>query len=139
MYQLVFLTIARQDMTDIIRYISNGLLNPKAADKLADDMIDAAGRLADSPCINAIHRSIRPLKLKYRKLIVGNYTMFYWVDETEKLVTIARVIYTQRDYVKFLNNLTFWNVRIISLQVMVHGFRPIMEIPSNRILPEVAL
>jgi len=98
MYQLEFLPIARQDMIDISRYISHELLNPTAAEKLADAMIDAAEMLADFPYINAIHQSIKPLKKEYRKLIVKNYIMFYWIDEKEKKVTIARVIYARRDY-----------------------------------------
>ena len=102
MYQLDFLPIARQDMTDIARYISHELFNPTAAEKLADEMIDAADRLTDFPYINAIHQSIKPLKKEYRKLIVKNYIMFYWIDENEKRVTIARAIYARRDYEKLL-------------------------------------
>ena len=98
MYQLEFLPIAKQDMIDIAQYISHELLNPTAAEKLADAMIDAAEMLADFPYINAIHQSIKPSKKEYRKLIVKNYIVFYWVDEKDKKVTIARVIYARRDY-----------------------------------------
>jgi plasmid stabilization system protein ParE len=41
-----------------------------------------------------------PLEREIRKLVVQNYTMFYWVDETEKRITIARVIYSRRDLSK---------------------------------------
>ena len=102
MYQLVFLGAARQDMTDIVRYISHELLNPTAADALADEMIEAAERLCDHSYINAVHPTIKPLKHEYRKLLVKNYIMLYWVDEHEKLITIARVIYARRDYEKRL-------------------------------------
>jgi plasmid stabilization system protein ParE len=30
-------------------------------------------------------------------LLVKNYFVFYWVDENEKTVTIARVIYARRN------------------------------------------
>jgi len=102
MYQLQFLPKARQDMAEIARYISHKLCNPSAAEKLAEEMVDAAERLTDSPYIHAIHRSIKPLQKEYRKLIVKNYIMFYWVDEKEKRVTIARVIYARRDFEKLL-------------------------------------
>jgi len=102
MYQLTFLPIAKQDMTDIVRYISNELLSPTAADTLADEMIEAAERLCAFPYINAVHQTIKPLKQEYRKLLVKNYIMFYWVDEKKKLITIARVIYARRDYEKLL-------------------------------------
>ena len=102
MYQLTFLPIAKQDMTDIVRYISNELLSPAAADALADEMVEAAERLCDFPYINTVHQTIKPLKQEYRKLLVKNYIMFYWVDEKKKQITIARVIYARRDYEKLL-------------------------------------
>jgi len=102
MFELEFLPIARQDMIDIARYISHELLNPTAAEKLADEMINAAERLTDFPYINAIHQSIKPLKKEYRKQTVKNYIMFYWIDEKEKKVTIARVFYARRDYEELL-------------------------------------
>ena len=89
-------------MVDIIRYISHELLNPTAADALAEKMIEAAERLCDFPYINTVHQSLKPLKHEYRKLLVANYAMLYWVDEKDKLITIARVVYARRDYEKLL-------------------------------------
>ena len=102
MYRLEYLPIARHDMVEIVRYISHELCNPKAAEELADEMIQAAERLTDFPYIYPVHRASKPLKNEYRKLIVKSYTMFYWVDEKEKRVIIARVIYSRRDYEKLL-------------------------------------
>jgi plasmid stabilization system protein ParE len=45
---------------------------------------------------------IRELGHDYRKLLVDNYIMFYWVDETRHCVTVARVIYAKSDYSKRL-------------------------------------
>jgi len=102
MYQLTFLPIARQDMTDIVRYISHELSNLTAANALADEMIEAAEGLCDFPYINAIHQTMKPLKHEYRKLLVKNYIMFYWIDEMEKMITIVRVMYAHRDYERVL-------------------------------------
>jgi len=102
MYQLDYLPIARQDMTETAKYISHELCNPTAADKLAHEMIEAADMLTNFPYANAIHSTVRPAKREYRRLIVQNYMMFYWIDEKEKRITIARVIYARRDYDKLL-------------------------------------
>ena len=102
MYQLEYLPIAQQDMVETARYISHELCNPVAAEKLSHEMIEAADKLKDFPYANAVHATIRPLKQEYRKLLVKNYIMFYWVDEKAKTITIARVIYARRDYEKFL-------------------------------------
>jgi len=102
MYELGYLPIAMQDMTEIARYISQDFCNPSAAEKLANEMIVAVENLIAVPYVNAIHHTIKPLKQEYRKLIVKNYVVFYWVDENEKKVVVARVVYFRRDYEKLL-------------------------------------
>ena len=89
-------------MTEIARYISHELCYPSAAEKLTEEMIKAAEGLTEFPYRNAVYITAKPLKREYRKLIVQNYIMFYWIDEKEKLITIVRVIYARRDYEKLL-------------------------------------
>lgn len=93
-----YLPVARQDMIDIARYISRELNNPVAADRLAVELIEAGDSIPVFPYANPAYIPIRPLKHEYRKLLVENYLMLYWVDEEKKLVTVARVIYAKRDY-----------------------------------------
>jgi len=102
MYELEYLPIAQQDMVEIVKYISHEHCNPVAAKKLSHEMIEAADRLTAFPYSNAIHATIRPLKQEYRKLLVKNHIMFYWVNEKTKIVTIARVLYAHSDYEKLL-------------------------------------
>lgn len=102
MYRLEYLPMARQDMTDIARYISHELDNPEVAERLAMEMIEAADKLTDFPYANPAYHPVRPLKQEYRRLLVQNYIMFYCVDEAKKLITIMRVIYARRDYGKIL-------------------------------------
>ena len=102
MYQVAFLPIARQDMIDIIRYISLELASPDAAEILAVEMIEKAEGLALFPYKNVVHQMIKPLKYEYRKLFVKNYVLFYWIDEERKIVTIARVLYARRDFERLL-------------------------------------
>jgi len=96
MYDLEFLPIAQQDMIDIVSYISHDLSNPTAADELAEEMIEKAEKLRDFPFRNPVYPSIRSLKYEYRKQLVKKYIMFYYV--TGNLITIARVIYSRRDF-----------------------------------------
>jgi addiction module RelE/StbE family toxin len=102
MYKLDFLPIAKQDMTEIVNYISHELYNPAAAEKLADEMIKTAESLVNFPYVHAVYKTVKPLKNEYRKLPVKNYIIFYWINEKKKQITIARVIYTRRDYKKLL-------------------------------------
>ena len=100
MYRLEYLPRALHDMTEIVRYISHELSNPAAAEKLAEELIAAGDRLLDFPHKNRVYQTIKPLQREHRGQIVQNYIMFYYVDEDQKLVTIARVIYARRDYGK---------------------------------------
>ena len=89
-------------MVDIAKYIGVKLANPDAAERLAEKMIEAAEKLTDMPYKCPVHIPVKPLRHEYRKLIVQNYIMFYWVDEDKKLITIARVVYSGRDYENLL-------------------------------------
>lgn len=103
MYKLEYLPVARRDMIEIVRYISQELQNPTAADQLAMELIEAGDSIPKFPYASPAFIPIRPLKHEYRKLLVQNYFMFYWVDEVKKLVTVARVVYARRDYERLLD------------------------------------
>lgn len=102
MYKLEYLPVARQDMIEIVRYISQELQNPSAADQLAVEFIEAGDSIPGFPYSNPAYTPIKPLKHEYRKLLVQNYFMFSWVDEGKRLVTVARVVYAKRDYERLL-------------------------------------
>ncbi len=102
MYKLEFLPIALNDMLEIVSYISNEIKNPIAADRLSEKPVAAAEVLADFPYSNPVYIPMKQLNHEYRKTVIENYLMFYWVDEPRKTVTVARVIYGKRDYGKVI-------------------------------------
>ena len=97
MYELSYLPGARKDLVELVRYISRSLKNPGAAERLAVELIEAAERIRAFPYANPVYVPIRPLSHEYRKVPVQNYLIFYWVDEENKQVTVARVLYGKRD------------------------------------------
>lgn len=100
MYKLEFLPTAKNDMLEIIKYISNELKNPIAASKLAENFIASAENICNFPYSNNVYTPIKPLEQEYRRIIVKNYMMFYTVNESTKTFTIMRVIYAKRDFNK---------------------------------------
>lgn len=102
MYELEYLPAARQDMVDIVRYISRELKNPTAAERLAGELIEAGEGIRPFPYACPAFLPIRPLRHEYRKLPIRRYLMLYWVDEEKKRITVARVVYAGRDYGKLL-------------------------------------
>ena len=102
MYKLEYLPTALNDMVEIVNYISAELKNPSAANRLSEEFIKAAEMLTDFPYSNPVYNPLRPLKNEYRKTVVENYIMFYWVDEANKKITIVRVVHGKRDYGKII-------------------------------------
>ena len=103
MYRLEYLPVAQKDMIEIVKYISEELQNPDAANPLATELIHAAESVITFPYAPPVYQPLRPLRHEYRKILVKNFLMFYWVDEEKKLVTIARVVYAKRDIRRLLD------------------------------------
>ena len=102
MYQIEFLPVARQDLTDITLYIAQTLKNEKAAYRLAEELVEAAERLGIFPYANPVYQPLRPLSYEYRRVSVKNYLLFYTADEPGKTVTIHRIIYAKRNYEEWM-------------------------------------
>ena len=86
-----------RDITEIAHYIAHDLQDPNAAQAIVDDIVAATEPLATLPHRNPLYSSWRTLKHEFRRFICGNYIDFYWVDEADQKVTIARVLYAHRD------------------------------------------
>ena len=102
MYSVEYLPLSMPDTVEIVVYIPQELNNPAAAESIAERLAEAGESLRDFPYAQPAYTPLRPLKHEYRKLLVENYMMLYWVTETEKRVTIARVVYARRNYAKLL-------------------------------------
>ena len=98
MYTLEYLPAAKKDIADISYYISHILLNPATALRLATEIVSSAEKLTDFPYANPVYTPLQPLEHEFRKLLVRNYIVFYWIDEETKIITIARSLYNRRDF-----------------------------------------
>lgn len=101
-YAVEYLPQFKEDMTEIAEYIGVKLENPAAAENLIKEISDKTASLADMPYMYSLYNSQYPLKFEFRKIIVGSYAVFYYVDEAKKLITVARVIYARRNIDSFL-------------------------------------
>ena len=101
-YQIEYLPSALRDLTEIADYIGVKLNNPEAADRLSETIVSTIEKLTEMPYRYPIYSpaasfTVNPLKMEYRKMVVRNYLVFYWVNEEKQHVTIARVIYSGRN------------------------------------------
>ena len=98
-YRVQFLELALDDLKGIVAYISKELSSPKSANHLVECIVGRINTLAVFPYAYAIYVPVRPLLHEMRKMVVQNYSVFYWIDEDYKIVTIARVLYNRRELV----------------------------------------
>lgn len=102
MYKLEYLPVAQGDMVEIVHYVSQELKNPQAAERLTVQLTDAIESILAFPYACPVYAPLRALKHEYRKLIIQNYMMLYWIDDEKQVITVARVTYARRDYSRML-------------------------------------
>jgi len=102
MYRMKLHQNAIQDMEEIGKYIAETLRSPLSAHNLNHRFHEAVKNLTELPHRCPVVELTKPFKQQvdeeYRKLRVENYLMLYHINETEKTVTITRVIYNRRNY-----------------------------------------
>ena len=102
MYKIEYLEIAKQDIDNIIHYISYNLNNRKAASELIYNFSKEINRITIFPYGNSEYNPIKKLKNTYRKTKIKNYLIFYTINEKEKTIIITRIIYYNRNLDKIL-------------------------------------
>ena len=94
-YAVAYLPAARRDLIDIVHYVAGELKNPEAAERLSNALIEGIGSLSVMPYHRPVCIPLKPLDHEFRSLRIENYLAFYWVDERERTVTVARVLYAR--------------------------------------------
>ena len=97
MYDVIYLPSAKQELEEIIEYISIELKAPEAALNFINAVNDMVQRLTDMPYRHPIYHSRFRLNNEIRFVPVKNYNVFYKVDEEHKTVKIHSIIYQRRD------------------------------------------
>ena len=97
LYKVRITPRAEQSMQEIASYIAVGLMEPQTAVKL----LRALKKAIDS--LDMFPGRIRPTpeepwhSLGIRRLVMKNYYVYFWIDETNLCVPITDVIYAGQD------------------------------------------
>lgn len=102
MFKLRINPLAKQDLHDIKEYIAHELDNPIAAVNVITNIMNCYGKLKEFPLLGIKLSSKIDVPTDYRYLICGNYLVFY--KEDNEFVSIYRILYSRRDYIKLLLN-----------------------------------
>ena len=93
-YILRYLPLAKQDLDGIINYIQNNLQNPIAAENTLSKIESAILERLDNPEDFAIWSSKKQRPYPYRRINVGNYTVWYVV--IDNVMEVRRILYSRR-------------------------------------------
>ena len=100
-YTLRYLPIAKEDLSNAINYILSEFQNPIAAENTLDRIEKAImKRLEDGPESFAIWHSTKKREYPYRRINVGNYTVWYVV--IDNVMEIRRIQPARRNEENFL-------------------------------------
>jgi len=97
-YQIRLLTIAEEDFTEIISFISAE--NPIEADAIANKIEKNLELLSENPNLGRIPREEEIRNLAYRYLIVQNYLIFYTIEG--RTIYVHRILHGARNYKSLL-------------------------------------
>jgi toxin ParE1/3/4 len=87
MYVVIILDEAREDLVNIVAHLS--LDNPAAAETLGNQLINEAQSLESMPYRGSVVRKLPTL----RKLVHGNYLVYYRIKEKEEVVEIVSFVH----------------------------------------------
>ena len=104
-YSYRFTQKAVEDLDSIISYIAVELDNPKAAMGFADEVAERIKDARTFPDIGAlVVNDYLPIK-NVKKLIVGNYIIFYYPNDKDKLIIVLRIVYGKRSMDEIIKEL----------------------------------
>ena len=89
---------AKEDLSEIEKYIKEELDNPAAAKNTVAKITKSIRLLESNPNMGAPLSSIVDIDTNYRFVVSGNYLTFYHVEDDG--VFVVRVLYGRRDYLK---------------------------------------
>lgn len=99
-FELRYSPLFYDDLDRITTYILLDLKNEITAKAFIDDVETAIRKSLENPLYAAIYPSMRHRKYEYRRILVGNYLIFYVV--IEHAMVVRRLLYGRRDLDKIL-------------------------------------
>ncbi len=103
-YTLRIMKPAQTDLREIYRYIAVDLRNPVAASRritLIDEAIRSLKSKPDRfPCVMDSYLASKG----FRKIVMKNHLIFFVIREKERTVSIMRVLYGRRDWLRLLQS-----------------------------------
>lgn len=98
-YKVVITLIAYKETRKIYNYLTEELYAEKAAENLMKKIEIKIQMLKELPEIYSKVESADKFKRKYRKIIIKNYVILYFIDEKDATVVISHIYYAKSNYI----------------------------------------
>ena len=99
-YELSYLPLFLSNLEDAVYYISNVLGNPKAAERLVDELERKLLVYRENPFAAPLYRSSKDRPQPYRWFEVGHYLVFFVV--LDHVMEVRRLLYGARDLTRLV-------------------------------------
>lgn len=97
-YKVIIQESAELDLIGIIEYIANDLNEKTIAMNLYRNIVANINSLSTTPGRCAIIDEEPYKTLQTRRLVINNYSAFYFVNDETESVHIIRILYNHRDW-----------------------------------------
>ena len=104
-FRLLLTQTAKDDLDSIVNYMAVDLASPKAAASFIDKVLSTADNICIFPESGSRVDNDFLKNANIRFKVIGNYTLYYLPDFTNKTCTILRVVYGGRNLNGIINNL----------------------------------
>ena len=96
-FRVDFSEQAANDLNEIIKYTSEELYNPQASKRFYDAVDEKCDLLREYPHMFPLYHDEKLSAEGIRAAVIGNFIMFYVIDDDKSVVSIARILYGKSD------------------------------------------
>jgi mRNA-degrading endonuclease RelE of RelBE toxin-antitoxin system len=104
MFNLTFSEKINHDIVSTLKYISEVLEAPRAAENHYEELIKTYDKLQDNPFRRPLVQNKYLAAKGIRSINVKNYILLYKINENENTVFLYRFLYCRRDWINILSN-----------------------------------
>jgi len=101
-FDIKYLPLFEEDLADIVDYIVVSLKNPDAARDLLNTIEQALLDRAKCPLSFEPFDSTKKRPMAYYRIYVRNFTIFYVVFESDRVMEVRRILYSKRNVLNIM-------------------------------------
>ena len=100
-YKILFEKTAEEDLEEIYYYIINNFFSKDIANRLITEIYKRIQILKELPCAYPILYNYIDKRKEYRRIVVKNFSIIYYVLKEEETVVIVHIYYNKRKFFNF--------------------------------------